>query len=540
MQMQSILALTQDQVDQAEALLTARLLEYAPDIDKRGAVGRLTLRLHAALAAAEQDLLTRVQQAGTLKAVSLDAASLGAASDVVDAVLDFYRISRGPATKASGSLTVALSRKIDMTVVAGALFSIGSQSYTAASTYQIHSDDAAATSANDLVYRQLAPGVFGFTLTVTAATAGAAGNAPRGSVAVPATTPSGFVSAYAESDISGGADMDDPAALLAKARAGLSARGPSSALAIESALRDVDDLVAVSVVRSGDAEQTRYNSILPIAHGGRVDVYLKSRPLWTESSLTVTATLVERSGSVGVWQATLSRAEAAGLLETRWASRLDKPLARYTIVDDQRGYDLSDLPEQLAPDVTSETQAAYSAVQTAVIQFLDSDTDTTNLLVNQATQDYTLTLRALPSLTAAQTALGGDKIGVVAGDVLVKTPVPCFVGVNFTLVKPSSASPTPNLDTLRAAVAAVVNNSGFGGVLDASSILSRLYPLLLSGQSLRDFDMAGRIRRPDGSYVTARDRQRLEVPDEPTRLVSGKTVAFFLSPDDVGIVVTTP
>jgi hypothetical protein len=49
--------------------------------------------------------------------------------------------------------------------------------------------------------------------------------------------------------------------------------------------------------------------------------------------------------------------------------------------------------------------------------------------------------------------------------------------------------------------------------------------------------MFGAIRRPDGTKKYIRNFDVLEIPAEPSKMVSARTTVFILSPDDVGISV---
>jgi ABC-type metal ion transport system substrate-binding protein len=47
--------------------------------------------------------------------------------------------------------------------------------------------------------------------------------------------------------------------------------------------------------------------------------------------------------------------------------------------------------------------------------------------------------------------------------------------------------------------------------------------------------MFGKILRPDGNISYIRDGARIVVPDDPTNMVSAKTVVFLTSVEDIEI-----
>lgn len=533
----SLTALDASEVTQARNLLIAGLLDFGPATEtRRGAVGDLSVQLFSILYAAFSQLQERVRRSSTLLAVEEASADLDA--ETLDGLLANYRLSREQGSKASGLVSVVTGTPVDWTINQGDRFEIGGLTYLSQQTYRARADAAQAVGEYDLEYVELSPGRHAVTFAVEAEQPGQIYNQTHGAVTAVLAPPATFLAAYVESDLAGGTDVQDAQALLQRARSGLAARGLISAAAVESQLRGgpLPDLVAASVIRSGDPEQQRHNSLLPIPHAGRVDVYLRTQPIWDITSLTKTATLVEKRVTGSVWQITLSRTEAAGLLEVHRVYRSNRPaFSGYQVLSDTRGWDTSEEEGLLLPDIASAAQAAYSPYQTAVLQILDTDADVTDALVNVETAEYQLELRTVTGLAEGQASLASARTGVIAGDVLVRAAVPCFLSVNFTLVRPATV-PKANLTSLKQLVADTVNSlPGWTGKLDASRILGAIYRALPSGQVLRDLDLYGRIRRPDGTQTFVRDRQIIEVPDEPSRMVSRRTVGFYLRPDDVAI-----
>jgi hypothetical protein len=89
------------------------------------------------------------------------------------------------------------------------------------------------------------------------------------------------------------------------------------------------------------------------------------------------------------------------------------------------------------------------------------------------------------------------------------------------------------------AVATAVNKLEFPGELHASVISDAIQDNLDSNVAIAKIDLLGRILRPDGTKRIIRDNDVLDIPDEPALGVSGRTVAFLLDPQNIGITIET-
>jgi hypothetical protein len=196
-----------------------------------------------------------------------------------------------------------------------------------------------------------------------------------------------------------------------------------------------------------------------------------------------------------------------------------------------------DLSGDNVPDIEEIEEAVYSRYQTAVIRFKDDVTQTSTLTLNTSTKDYDVTLTGMPLIGDIQDDLGSRTTCNAAGDLLVKAPVPCFLRLSFTIELPSGST-TPDTDSIAEQLAAVVNNYGFAGRLPASVLTDTIHNYLPTGSSVSAVDMFGRVRRPNGSKRFLRSSTLLTVPDEPTNMVTGRTVIFCLDPEDVSISTT--
>jgi hypothetical protein len=92
--------------------------------------------------------------------------------------------------------------------------------------------------------------------------------------------------------------------------------------------------------------------------------------------------------------------------------------------------------------------------------------------------------------------------------------------------------------SIKAAVVDAVANVGFSGQLHSSVITNAAHKFLTGRQAISSIDMFGRIRRPDGTAAYVRDNTLITIPNDPTRLVTGRTTAFLVGLNDVAVSYT--
>jgi hypothetical protein len=88
---------------------------------------------------------------------------------------------------------------------------------------------------------------------------------------------------------------------------------------------------------------------------------------------------------------------------------------------------------------------------------------------------------------------------------------------------------------MKNAVVDAVSQVGFAGQLHSSVISNAAHQFLTGRQAIGHIDMFGKIRRPDGAYTYLRDGTLLTIPNDPTRLVTGRTTVFLVGVDNVSI-----
>lgn len=529
-----------DAVRAALAETVQRVQEDNPNLElRRGVFAELLAYYHAVLDTQRRTYTNDVLNSRSLLAMQEDPAL--ADPDLVDAVLSNFRVTRRPGRTASGEVTVVVSDDVTVTVAEGSVWEARGRRFVAPRVYTAKAEAGQVTGPGDRLLAPLPDGTFAFTITVEAAEEGPDYSVAKDTLVAPLSVPPNYVTSYAASDFVPGLLPETNGEVLARLQEGVAAKALSNRGNMAAALRAVDAfsrVVAMSIVGAGDAELTRaFHSVLPVALGGRCDWYVRTQEHPARVVLAKTATLVAKNADgTGVWQFGVGRDDAPGFYEFRDIRPPDADPSQggYEVVSDERGLDLTG--GGWRPDLADAVEAAYSPYSTAVVRFLDT-TDHADLAVGDA-REYALAAVVMPQVGDIQATVGGRDVRPYGGDVLVKAPVPCFLTVNFTVLKKTGQA-DPDRDAIRDAVARVANTLGFAGALYASQLQDVIHAYLTDGQSVSAIDMHGRIRYPDGATVYLRDAEVLEVPDDPANMVTARTVQFLCTPEDVGVTVVT-
>lgn len=536
-----------DQLDQATvveklALLTQIAQEAAPTANFQfGVLHDLLNQVGAILDTATSENVDLLRRSQSLYEINADPTL--ADDDVVNSVMSNFNISRGVGAAASGSVTIVLNRLATTTIAQNSVWEADGQTFLADSVFVARTSEDAVVSDTDRLLTSVGGGRYAFTITMTAAETGTAGNLTKGTVVIPSQRPINFVTAVVASDFTGGTNTETNLELANRQSEGIAAKVMAGRVSMLATLRsqpEFTNIISSSIIGYGDAEMRRdARGVYPVSTGGRVDWYLRTQEKPQLLSVDVEATLVRKtSDNRGEWEFSLGRDIAPGfydVIQIRPQDNLSY-VGGYEIVSETRGYDVSeddDGPEFI-PDIESAAEATYSRFQTTTIVFKDVDVNTNDLVEDEATRDYTITVRVFPLIAEIQDYVSGRGIHHGAGDILVKAPVPCFTNIGFS-IRRSVDSSAPDIDTIKEVVADVVNNYGFRGRLPASVITDVVHNWLESGLYLSAINMFGNIRRPDGTLKSLVSTEQLVIPDEPTRGVSPRTCLFITDVNSIAI-----
>lgn len=521
--------------------LVERMQELHPDADfKRGPFHDTVAYYHAQLSAGLRTNINRYLSARSLMEIQADPTL--AEDDVVNGVLSNWGLERQAGSKAVGEVTIVLSDDTSVTLSNGAIFSANGQNFLTDQVYTAKDNEDLILTDSDRLLTALSDGNYAFTVFVEAENAGSAGMLKKDVALTPESPPSNFVTAYATSDFTGGDDEETNEELLARLQQGIAAKTCSNRVNMAAMLREITAfarVVDMSIIGYGDEEMIRdQHTIFPISGGGRVDWYLRSQAALLHTSLTKTATLIEKTaGNHGIWQFSVVKTDAPGFYEIRNIRPTESTDTDggFEITEDIRGLDLTG--SGLIPDIDTQLEGAYSYYQTATIRFEDTITDTTDLDVGD-TQDYDVEAVGMPLIDTLQQHMNNRDYRSVTHDCLIKAPVPCFVQLSFTIYKRADED-DPDTDAIKLALIDAVHSVSFVGRLYASQLYDVIHGYLTGQMRVGAIDMFGRIRCPDDTTVYLRDPAVLEVVDDATKLTTANTVQFFVESDDISITIET-
>jgi hypothetical protein len=532
----SLSELDSAEVDQVLDRLAAQLQELNPALDlKRGVFRDTVAYYHAVLETAIRTNLERYQSARSLQQIEADPTL--ADDTVVNEVLSNWGVTRNSGTKAAGSVTIELSAARSITVPQGSVFEANGLQYRATATFIARINAGQVVTENDRQVVALSNGNWAFTIDVEAAEVGLDYKLNAGDLIVPNSSLVSYVTSYATSTFTDGTNTETNAELLNELQLGISAKTLSNRTNMRAWLRSVvafEGVTNQSIVGYGDPEMLRdQHTIFPISFGGRVDWYVRGQSALQRSTFQISATLMSIEDSSSTWQFSISRDMFPGFYEVSRIRRVaDSALnSGFEITADVRGNDLT--ADGFLPDIQTVAEGAYTAFQTATIQFADTVTDT-SLLNPGDTAEYVCEVTGVPLIAELQSEVSSRDIRSYAADALIKAPVPCFVQLTLTINK-TAGDPSPNLDGIKAALVDAVNKVGFIGRLDGSLLTDIVHNFITDDTSVTDLDIFGRVRRPDGSIQYVRATDSLVIPDQPARMVTAKTVQFFTEVSSISI-----
>lgn len=521
--------------------VTTRLREENPTLDLQpGVLFSLLAHYHAILAARQDKLLDSYLAARSL--LVLEQQPELARPELVDDVLSNFRVERRQGRRARGSLEIIMASPDPVVVPAGSVFSFAGLRFFTEEVYTATLAEQNSGAAEDLLLVPTAAGRWSFLLPVVAEQEGPQYTLQRGTTLVPERPPRHFVTARVAADFEEGRSPETNSEVLHRLRQGVAARTVSNRVTMQAMLAERSEFASVppnSIVGYGDAEMRRdRHGIFPLAGGGRVDWYIRTRSEAEYRTFLATAALAsKRTDGFGVWQIVLDRVQAAGCYEIVSVLPADSDAYEGTlpITEVLPGTDLTG--PGFVPDIVNLEEAAYSSFQTLAVRFTDT-TYNVDALGLGAQRPYRVTTVGLPLIKTLQDWLSSREVRFCMADCLVKAPVPCFVTVHAVIHRQPS-TPAADLENVAAAVVQEVNATPFVGRLYASRLYDVMQSRLPSDMRVAAIDLHGRLRCPDGSVRFLRSNELLQIPDEPERMVSHRTVQFFTRRQDVRLTQTT-
>ena len=533
-------ALNSENVQQLFATLTAQLQELNPSLDlRRGVFHDMLAYYHAVLEAAIRTNLERYQSARSLQQIEADPTL--ADETVVNEVLSNWGITRKAGTNARGSVTIELSLNRSVVITQNSVFLANGKTYFATSTFTARTAAAQVATSTDRLLVQLSNGNWAFVIEVEAEDVGPSYILNANDLIVPEKSISNYVTSYATSTFDDGVNTETNAELIDQLQLGISAKTLSNRTNMRAYLRSIEAFSSItnqSIIGYGDPEMLRdQHTIFPVSYGGRVDWYIRGQQALQRTTLTVSAVCIAIYGSTSTWQFSITKNVFPGFYEISNIRRVvDANLnSGFEIISEVRNNDLTG--SNFIPDIATVAEGAYTAFQTAIVQFVDTVTNTATVSIGQVT-NYICDITGTILIKEIQDLISSRDVRSYAADALIKAPVPCFTQVTLTINKMTGEA-DPDIDGIKASILEIVNQTDFYGRLDGSRIINVVHNYLTNNMSTTALDLLGRIRRPDGSLQYIRSSEALVISDQPESMVTAKTVQFFAELSDISINVAS-
>jgi hypothetical protein len=530
--------LSPDKVAAMTATLAQLMQERHPEVElSRGVFHDLVLYFNAVLNAAVRENIDRVLQSNSLLRITQNPTLADDA--LVDQVLSNFNVARNNGTAATGSVTFVFLLPEPTNIPSDIFYIANEFEFQPAETFTILPPGNVTNKTNERVMIEVGDGTYAATIPFVAVNPGKVGNIRRGTKMLATSLPGNVADAFAASDFVNGLDPLTNEEYLKKLSLSLTAKTIGSRKSYEAFIRSFDafkNLLHCSVLGCGDVEQQRdQHSIFPVSGGGKVDIYLQAAAGAQEVEHILEATYVGIGERGTIWQVAIPRNAAPGFYDvTRVAALTDKTSSGYPVVQDIRGVDLSQI--SYAPDIVHVHEGVYSRYQTAIIRFEDNDKLSSGLTINQSKALYAVTTRGMPLIGDIHDTLTSRDNRPRATDLLVKAAVPCFTQISFEVrTETNEVISDETILSMKEAVVAAISQVGFAGQLHSSVVANAAHKFLTGRQAVGHIDMFGKIRRPDGTYAYLRDRTLLTIPNDPTRLVTGRTTVFVVGVEDISI-----
>ena len=532
-------------IDQAEAVLLEMLKTEYPSMDL--APGRV-LRDLLLRPAAMMYALNAANMDNLRKSMSiLDIANDPSLADpaIVDSVLSNLMITRNEGGIATGSLTIILTSKVMTPISISTVFTSNGLTFTPTQAFTGVTTSAALTNASSRLISTRSDGYYEFTIDITATAAGSSYNLAAGSRFTTTGSINGMVDLVAQSDMTGGSDVETNSELVIKAQNGLSAHVLSGRAHVEALLKEnFSTIQQCSITGFGDAEMERdRHNLFGVSYGGKADIWLQTATRPQQQVVNVTATMTDAAAKT--FTATLTRDQFAGGYAVLAMYRYNASpfvltgestptfLDSLPIVSQVKTLDISSTGE-FVPSLFDVSEGSFSRYCAVTVTF----TDTASTLSVGQTATYSAYVLYMPDIAAVQTFVNSRARRGPASDYLVRGAIPVMVSVGLKVV--SESATTVDTNSIKSAIANAVNGMTFSvGKLPSSVIIDAAHSQLATGQYVKmPISLVGKAYLPDDTTKTIQGINELVLTDDDPA-VSANTVRYFTSAYDINVAVVT-
>lgn len=538
LQISNLNELEPEKVEAMLATMAQLMQESHPEVElTRGAFHDLVLYFNSVLNAAVRENIDRVLQSRSLLQI-MENPEL-AEDELVDHVLSNFNVTRDPGTPASGIATFVMNLPVETFIDPDLGYIANDVTFFPTAAFRVLPPEATPQNELDKVLIPVGDGTYAVNIPLAATTIGDVGNISRGTKLVPTFSPNNVLNVFAASNFADGRDPATNYDYLKKLSTGLAAKTIGGRKSYEAFLRanpTFENLLHCSVLGCGDPEQQRdQHGLLPISSGGKIDVYIQTSSRAAESVHFLEATYIGPAETGTAWQVTIDREVSPGFYDIARISAVgDTTSNSYPILNEVRGVDFDN--SVYVPDIKYLHESAYTRYQTAALQFADRDTLTDGLTAGVSKKYYAVAIRSMPLVAEAHDLLTSRDNRARGTDILVKGAIPCLTKISFTVQTETNEVVADSTITLiKKEIVKAIAAVGFSGQLHSSVVSGAAHKHLVGRQALREIDMFGKILRPDGTVAYLRNNTLLTIPNDPQRLVTGRTTVFLVGEDDISI-----
>jgi len=398
--------------------------------------------------------------------------------------------------------------------------------------------DPAGSNERKMVARS--DGTYAVTVDVVARAEGSAYNIPKNTNIQWDGAPSGFVTAFASTDFSGGLGSETNAELVSKMQDGIAAKTMGGRHNIRALLRsEFPELVDMEIIGLRDKEMNRdSHNIFGIKTGGKVDIYVRTSYLPLTTRHTITGTLVDKAAQLFLLSIPRAVCQGCYAVDAVFPEDADTTLTGLEIDSTTYGMDTASTGE-FAPELLDAREAYFSKYQTINVVVKHPDVDVSAMIELESTIPFQVDLLGLPSIVALQDKVADRETRNPSGDYLVRAAFPVLVAVHLEVVRESSDEAV-DVEAVVSAVVTRVNNLPMGyGKLPASLIIDAAQSVLKGLSSVRSpIEMTGVLVDPSrAANPRLRSNHELVVPVDYALGRSQRTTAFYTSAGSVNVKV---
>lgn len=516
----SIDDLATEDVDNKREELIAFVQEKYPQIDiSRGVFSTLVLELSAIFGAKFEEELSRWKSARSIKAIEDDPTL--ADDDAVEHILSNYNVSRKSGAYATGKVTLVFSKNISYVIPTGFSFISNGITFITSTSYAIYSTNSSVIDSDSLILTATKDGGYSCVIEVTAETAGSAGCVKKNTDFEIVTPIASLLRAYATDDFIGGSDTETNAVMLNRFKSGMATPCWGNRYNIESLIRsETSHIMDISVIGCGDIEMTRDQlTLFPVSVGGKTDIYIKTAPYSTTTTVKQKATLQSINGREYTWTTIIQADSLPGF----WAiNAISNDYAEGELISEEN---LS-----LNENVISTDNCFFTGYQNRIITFT---TEPVDVELYQA-MEFDISLYGCPYIDEIHEIVTKDTLKPVSSDVIVRAPIPCDVYATIHLNSSSSTELTEEqLLAIQNTVSTYINNTGFNHTLLVSDLIPLVQEELTGNQKVTGINLDGIILSSGLKHKRISSNQYIQIPEIPSEGITPRVVAYYTRPEMV-------